>query len=130
MRGRKTETAKAVATVEELIRQKHAGLPIANSFAQLEAMIPYFRNPDASRVAVQSHSAHEERAICNALTMLQLQANGDVTVCTGVPPVGNIKTTGIREIWENRPKVWEGGCCLERRCSEVEQLARAVAVHP
>ena len=35
-----------------------SGELVANSFAQLEAMIPYFRDPGSSRVAVQSHSAH------------------------------------------------------------------------
>ena len=34
--------------------------------------------------------------------------NGDVLACYGMPPVGNIKTTPIREIWNNRPKWWKG----------------------
>jgi hypothetical protein len=90
-------------------------LPIANSFAQLNAMIPYFRNPCASRVAVQSHAAHERKLLCSALTMLQFQSNGDVTVCTAREAIGNIKTGSIRSIWEARPQWWEGRCCLEKR---------------
>jgi len=112
---------KAVVTVEKLIELKREGLPIANSYHQLEVMIPYFRNPSALRLAVQTHSAHESRKLCDALTLLQLQANGDVTICPGIKPVGNIKAAPIREIWERRPHVWEEGCCMERRCSEVEQ---------
>ncbi|MGQ0646352.1 MAG: radical SAM protein [Gemmatimonadaceae bacterium] len=114
------DTGKAIANVRELIRLKRSGFPIANSFAQLEAMIPYFQNPDASRVGVMSHTAHEIRRSCTALTNLQFQANGDVTVCTGAPIVGNIKQTPIRQIWESRPRLWENGCCLQRRLTDAE----------
>jgi MoaA/NifB/PqqE/SkfB family radical SAM enzyme len=112
---------RAEAAVRGLIDLKRRRFPIQNSFAQLEAMIPYFRNPDAMRVAVQSHTAHLHRPVCSALTNIQIQPNGDVLACSGMPPVGNIKTTPIREIWRNRPAWWRGGCCLERRCSTAEQ---------
>ncbi|MBI3680145.1 MAG: radical SAM protein [Acidobacteria bacterium] len=114
------DTLKAIARVRQLIEMKRKGCRIANSFAQLEAMIPYFEDPDAHRVAVMSHDAHEATRSCTALVNVQFQANGDVTVCTGVPPVGNIKQTPIRAIWENRPRFWETGCCLERRCTPSE----------
>jgi MoaA/NifB/PqqE/SkfB family radical SAM enzyme len=114
----------ASTVVNELIRLKRQGLPIVNSYAQLEAMIPYFRNPDANRVAVQSHIAHERRLSCSALTTLQLQANGDVRVCTGARPIGNIKQSSLREIWEGRPHFWERGCCLEQRLTDSEKSVR------
>jgi MoaA/NifB/PqqE/SkfB family radical SAM enzyme len=115
------DTEKAVATVRQLMELKRQGLPIANSMDQLEAMIPYYRNPASMRIAVQSHVAHERRAICAATTTLQFQSNGDVTICYGQKPVGNIKTAPIRQIWENRPQWWNSGCCLERRCSVEEK---------
>jgi MoaA/NifB/PqqE/SkfB family radical SAM enzyme len=115
-----SDPSLAISNVRQLIEMKRKGFHIANSFAQLEAMVPYFQNPDQLRIATQTHSAHEQRRSCNALITLQFQSNGDVTVCTGVPPVGNVKETPIREIWENRPHFWEQGCCLERRCSEAE----------
>ena len=114
------DTAQAARNVRELIRLKREGWHIANSYAQLEAMIPYFENPDAHRVAVMSHAAHEARRSCTALVHMQFQANGDVVACSGVPPIGNIKRTPIREIWKNRPRYWESGCCLEKRCSQAE----------
>jgi MoaA/NifB/PqqE/SkfB family radical SAM enzyme len=115
------DTARVVANVRELIRMKQSGAAhIANSLEQLEAMIRYFEEPDAWRVAVQTHCAHEKRRLCHALTTLQIQSNGDVTVCTGVPPVGNFRERPIREIWEGRPHFWQAGCCLEKRCSEAE----------
>jgi hypothetical protein len=90
-------------------------------------MIPYFRDPDALRVP-QSHAAHERRLLCAALTMLQFQANGDVTVCYGTPPVGNIKQRPIRDVWAHRPRLWEQGCCLERRLTQREKDTRSPIV--
>lgn len=112
---------KAVGVVRQLIEMKRQGYHIINSHAQLEVMIDYFRDPEALRLATQSHVAHEHRILCSALNMLQLQANGNVTVCNGSPPVGNIKDRPIRDIWEQRPQLWEQGCCLERRLTSREK---------
>jgi len=124
------DPSKVIAVVERLVQLKRAGLPISNSFAQLQAMIPYFGNPDALRVSTQAHSAHECRQLCAALTNLQIQSNGDVTNCTGRPPIGNIKRDSIRRIWESRPRAWEDGCCLQRRCSPAEQTVRLLDSRP
>ena len=105
----------AIAVVQELKMLKSNGLPIVNSTEQLDAMIPYFENPAAHRVAVQAHAAHEKKLSCSALTMLQIQANGDVTTCASMPSIGNIKDHPIREIWSTRPRWWESGCCLAKR---------------
>jgi MoaA/NifB/PqqE/SkfB family radical SAM enzyme len=112
---------RAVEVVQELIGLKRQGLPVGNRYHQLEAMIPYFRNPDALRVSVQSHAAHEHKPICAALNTIQVQPNGDVLACYGKPPVGNIRSTSIRAIWENRPRWWNEGCCLYQRCTPAEK---------
>lgn len=106
---------RTIAIVQELKQLKSAGLPIVNSDKQLDVMIPYFENPARHRVAVQAHAAHESKFSCSALTTLQVQANGDVRTCAGMPPIANIKERPIREIWAARPRWWESGCCLERR---------------
>ena len=111
----------AIAAVRELKQLKSDGLPIVNSREQLDAMIPYFENPVANRVAVQAHAAHEKKLSCCALIMLQIQANGDVTTCCSMPSVGNIKERPIREIWSTRPRWWESGCCLAERLIAVEK---------
>jgi MoaA/NifB/PqqE/SkfB family radical SAM enzyme len=121
------DAGQAVAAVLGLIALKQQGLPIRNSFQQLEAMIPYFLNPDAMRVSVQQHTAHLKVNVCAALTSIQVMPNGDVLACYGMPPVGNIKTTPIREIWRNRPQWWKGGCCLERRLTPAEAETRGLA---
>src|SRR5436190_747516 len=75
------DTEKVLAVVNELRELQRQGFPIANSSDQLAAMVPYFADPAQSRIAVPSHSAHEPQQACSALTMLQVQANGDVVVC-------------------------------------------------
>lgn len=119
---------RAVQVVREVVEMKRQGYHVANSYAQLEAMAPYFRDPDSLRVSVQSHTAHERHALCAALITLQLQANGEVTTCYGAPRVGNIKERPIREIWENRPRFWVEGCCLGQRLTPREKHARAPLV--
>jgi hypothetical protein len=52
--------------------------------------------------------------------------NGDVLACFGMPPVGNIKTTPIRQIWRDRPQWWKGGCCLESRLTPAEAEGRGL----
>ena len=91
-----TDTDTAVRAVRELIALKRQGFPIVNGFAQLEVMIAYFRDPGSLWTAVNAHAAHEERLLCSALTTLQLQANGDVTLCPHQGPVGNVRITPIR----------------------------------
>ena len=120
------DSGRAVAAVDRLIGLKRAGLPIANSYAQLEAMKPYFLDPDSARVSIQAHSAHERRLVCSALTNLQILPNGDILACYGMPPIGNFRKAPIREIWENRPRWWQGGCCMERRCTPAEKENFAV----
>jgi len=117
---------RAVGAVRGLIALKKEGLPIRNSLEQLEAMVPYFRNPDAMRVSVQQHTAHLKHPVCSALTNIQVLPNGDVLTCYGMPPVGNIRERSIREIWEARPKWWRGGCCLEKRFTPAEAEARGL----
>jgi len=114
------DTSKAVNVVRQLIALKREGLPIRNSYPELEAMIPYFRDPAASQEAVKSHSAHERRHLCAALTTLEIQPNGDVLDCSRMPPVGNIRERRIRDIWKGRPRWWDEGCCRQRQLGAIE----------
>ena len=112
--------------VRGLMALKRKGLPIRNSFQQLDTMIPYFLNPDSMRVSVQQHMAHLKHPVCAALTSIQVLPNGDVLACYGMPAIGNIKTQSIREIWAGRPQWWKGGCCLESRFSAAEAETRGL----
>jgi len=103
---------------------KRAGLPITNPDSQLRAMIPFFRNRDSSRATTQSHTAHERVRFCSTLTNLQVQANGDVTNCTGRTPIGNIKTGAILRIWELRPRASAADWYLQWRGPDAEKNAQ------
>jgi MoaA/NifB/PqqE/SkfB family radical SAM enzyme len=122
------DSPKAIAAVQHLIALKREGLHIANSEEQLQVMIPYFRDPASLLVTTRNHSAHEGRAICAALGFLQVHANGDVRVCASMDPVGNIKSTTLRQIWGKRPHYWEQGCCMERRASQAEKEKMALPI--
>lgn len=119
------DTSQAVSAVRELIALKKQGLAIANSTAQLEVMIPYFQDPAALRVSTQSHTAHDRIRACAALSLIQVQSNGDVRVCASADPVGNIQQASLREIWDHRPHWWVSGCCMERRLTPEERARDA-----
>jgi MoaA/NifB/PqqE/SkfB family radical SAM enzyme len=106
------DPAAAVQAVRQLIQLKRDGLHIDNSEEHFEAMIRYFLDPASLQRVTQAHIADQRRPLCAALTMLQLQSNGDVTICSHRPPVGNIKDSAVREIWSRRTRYWERGCCL------------------
>jgi len=120
----------AVRAVEELIRLKRKGLHIANRYAALEVMLPYFKHPDTLQAAVRAHTATERKQFCTALDMLQIQSNGDVTVCTSKPPIGNIRSQSIRTIWAQRSPWWHSGCCREEKPDENGTEARLVQLTP
>jgi len=105
------DSGQALAVVNELIELKRQGLPICNTMAELEMMIPFFRDPEAVQAAWQLHAGPGDPPVCCALTTLQLEPNGDAGACFRKPPIGNIKTAPIREIWNCRPRWWEEGCC-------------------
>lgn len=106
------DPGKAVNRIHELIQLKRGGRHIANNQAQLEAMVRYFQDPGGLGGVTRLHLAPVRNVPCAALTNLQFQANGDVTVCFDRPPIGNIRDSSIRELWKQRAAVWREGCCL------------------
>ena len=106
------DPAEAARKVRELAALKRAGLHILNTEAQFVAMSRYFQDPAEHWLVTQARVAHKQEMPCCALTMLQFQANGDVTVCVNRPPIGNIRVSPIRQLWKQRSQVWENGCCL------------------
>ena len=108
------------ATVRELLRLKKEDYPIANSVAQLEVMIPYFRDPAAMQSAVYSQAAHEAQSPCSALTTLQIHPNGDVRVCASRSPIGTLRAHTVRELWRRRPHYWANGTCCQNKSATAE----------
>ncbi len=102
---------RAKAAVSEVVALKKQGLPIDNSIDDLQTIIRYFDDPAGLRLAVQSHLPPDQPALCSATMQLQINANGDVSICTRRSAVGSIKSLPIREIWRNRPAYWKN-CCI------------------
>lgn len=122
------DTAPVVAAVEELIDLKRRGLHIANTEADLRGIQQYFQAPRDGGSLGRYHAFASASHVCAALGMLQIQANGDVRVCSHAEPVGNIKTASLRDIWVNRPKLWRAGCC--RDASEAGMPQGPVVTEP
>ncbi len=108
------DSSRAVAVADQLSELKRRGLPIVNSPADFDVMREYFRDPRAQGGAVQAHVAHERRMPCSGLSNLQVQPNGDIVTCCKRPPIGNIRSNSIRNIWRNRPYGCESGCLFEQ----------------
>ncbi|MBZ5580688.1 MAG: radical SAM protein [Acidobacteriia bacterium] len=106
------DPGKAVRRVRELAVLRRAGLHIGNTDAQWEAMVRYFQDPAGLGAVTRAHLADAPKVRCAALTMLQFQANGDVTVCANRPPIGNIRVSPVRQLWGERSRVWQAGCCF------------------
>ena len=106
-----------INAIQELVKLKESGLPIANSRLDFERMIAYFQDPGRYRVRIQSH---DFSARCAALTNLQVQANGDVKACVWSMALGNICDSPIQDLWSRRPASWNDGCCLPGRMSVSE----------
>ncbi len=119
------ETAPAVAAVEDLIVLKRQGVHIANTEADLRWIQQYFQAPRDGQGLNRYHSFASPAPVCAALGMLQIQANGDVRVCSHAEPVGNIKRAGLRAIWAGRPSLWQSGCCRESLESEHRDMQAA-----
>ena len=87
---------RAVATVQELIKLKREGLPIANSEHQLEVMIPYFRDPEKLLVLSQSHSAHDKPRRCSPVGAPGRGSGGPVYGAQPLQPTQTCAPTGER----------------------------------
>jgi MoaA/NifB/PqqE/SkfB family radical SAM enzyme len=108
------DVERALTVVNELEAMKQAGFPILNTAGDFAAMRQYFRDPSSNAVAVQSHVAREKKPLCSAIGNLQIEPNGEVITCFRMPPVGNIREQSVRQIWEQRPRWWKGGCCFDK----------------
>lgn len=97
--------------INELIRLKGAGLPIQNSIEDLEVMKDYFRNPDRLMKSVRYHVATQKNPDCLVgSASMEFSPNGDVRLCYGMEPIGNVVKTKPSIIWKHREVCWRGEC--------------------
>lgn len=101
--------------IDELVRLKKEGLPIANTESNLLVIPDYFRNPEAWMRKVRDHVAENTSSIClSGVGYFEILPDGGVKNCGEGGEIGNCKTKSPREIWRERPTCWLGGCKVMR----------------
>jgi len=86
----KKDYEELTAVINQLIKMKRAGAPILNSESNLKMFTPYFKK----------QAVPENILPCKVgLKNFFIYPNGDIHLCTSMPPVGNIKTDSAKKIW-------------------------------
>ena len=75
--------------IQELLNLKKQAFPIINPFSQLRKFPTYYKNPNAIR----------KIPCLGTLTTLYIDPFGDIRLCYGFPPIGNIVRDNPHQIW-------------------------------
>jgi MoaA/NifB/PqqE/SkfB family radical SAM enzyme len=105
----------AARSIDDLVRLKQNGLPIANSESNLQVIPQYFRHPDLWMRKVRDHVAEGDSSFCmSGVEYFEILPNGDVKICGGGETIGNCRETHPRKIWRTRPACWREKCNVAR----------------
>jgi len=86
------EDAGAVdRALAELREAKKNGAAIVNHRAHFDAMAAYYRGTAAPGF----------RGTCSRLFSVSVDVAGEVTLCPEMPSIGNVRGSGLRELWES-----------------------------
>jgi len=77
--------------IQELLRLKKEAFPIINPFSQLRTFPTYYEDPDEIR----------KLPCLSPLTTLYIDPLGDIRLCYGFPPIGNILRDNPRQVWRS-----------------------------
>ncbi|MBU2222222.1 MAG: radical SAM protein, partial [Candidatus Omnitrophica bacterium] len=78
--------------IDQLIARKNKGYKISNSVRQFEMFKAYFRQPD---------KLYEGMTCTQGDYVIYIRPTGDVLLCGTMAPIGNIRKTSIKEIWNS-----------------------------
>ena len=98
---------KTVEVMDELISKKRYGARIYNSVGELENMRSYFLDPVFYYSIVQDHTLGNKanNVKCqNVIGWMEILSHGGLRMCRNMPPQGNVRLTGPKKLWMNRPK--------------------------
>jgi len=84
-------TAVLRQQLDELLSMQEAGSPILNPPSQLRKFALYYEDPDAIR----------KLPCLGTLSRMYIDPFGDMRVCYGYPPVGNVLRDDPREVWRS-----------------------------
>ncbi len=77
--------------IQNLLRFKKKGFSVINPVSQLRNFPLYYETPDAVK----------ELPCLGTLTTIYIDPFGDIRLCYGYPPIGNILRDNPREVWRN-----------------------------
>jgi MoaA/NifB/PqqE/SkfB family radical SAM enzyme len=87
-----SDTQETTERINQLIARKKQGNKITNPVEQLERFRLYFQDPT---LFVRPDRCNFDEAVLN------VSSNGNVHLCWDMEPIGNIKTSSIKEIWDS-----------------------------
>lgn len=82
---------KINAGMDRLIAMRRAGAPITNSVEQMEYMRRYLLDPEGP----------QDIPCKVGVANIDIEPNGDVRLCDVMEPVGNVRETHPRDIWDS-----------------------------
>ncbi|MGM0425932.1 MAG: radical SAM/SPASM domain-containing protein [Thermodesulfobacteriota bacterium] len=77
--------------IHELLNLKRQAFPIINPLSQLRKFPTYYENPNAIR----------KMPCLGTLSTLYIDPFGDIRLCYGFPPIGNILRDNPRQLWRS-----------------------------
>lgn len=87
------------------------GGSILNSDADFERYYSYFAQPESLMKSIQAHHTKDGSKFCpSAVGSFVISSNGDVRMCFGMAPIGNVAEISPREIWRRRKRCWAAPC--------------------
>jgi len=105
------DIVKLKEEIDQLKELKRRGYPIVNSEDDLSTIIRYFECPEELMSAVQAHDTRSVIDTCrHAVTNFVLSSNGDVQMCFKMKPIGNLRSSSPKEIWNKRARCWVENC--------------------
>lgn len=107
------DVVKLKEEISQLLHLKRHGYPILNSADDFATIIRYFESPDELMAAVQAHDTKSSTDTCrHAVTNFVISSNGDVRMCFKMDPIGNLRDSPPRVIWNKRTRCWLKPCAF------------------
>ncbi len=105
-----TDIPKVREVFASLRRLRDAGAAILNSDADFDRYCRYFEQPELLMNTIQGHHTTDSAYCPSAVGSFVMSSNGDVRMCFGMEPIGNVAEQTPRELWRSRPRCWIKPC--------------------
>lgn len=99
---------KEVFTALRLFREPSG--TILNSDDDFDRYYAYFEKPETLMSTIQGHDTKNRKHCAHAVGNFVISSNGDVRMCFGMTPIGNVAEQSPQEIWQGRDHCWANPC--------------------